>query len=198
MFLSGRPFPERDARTTGLGWAALAAAAEQVAAPPGRPRARSRPRRPHPRHSPPPRRPHDPATPPAAPTLGAAYDRSSDLGTAVGDLFTAAGHTPTGAPPTVPEIAAAFQAIAAAKGAQAKTAILEDLFRRSTPDVARGIAKILSGELRIGLRGGHLEAAIADGLRPAARRRPVGGDAHRGHRPDRAAGPRRRPRHRAR
>jgi DNA ligase-1 len=59
--------------------------------------------------------------------------------------------------------------MAAARGAAGKTPILEDLFRRSTPDVARAIAKILSGELRIGLRGGHLEAAIAQAFdRPLA------------------------------
>ena len=113
VFLSGRPFPERDARTTGLGWAALGAAAERIADG----------------HA----------------SLGAAYDRSSDLGTAVGDLFTAAGHVPAGPLPTVPETAAAFREIAAARGAAGKTPILEALFRRSTPDVARGIAKFLIG-----------------------------------------------------
>jgi len=133
VFLSGRAFPEHDARTTGLGWAAMAAAAEAVTGDAGH----------------------------AGGGIGVAYDRSSDLGTAVGDLFVAAGHVAQGESPTVPEAAAAFAGIADARGPAAKTNILADLFRRSTPDVARAIAKILSGELRIGLRGGHLEAAIA-------------------------------------
>jgi DNA ligase 1 len=130
VFLSGRAFPERDARTTRLGWAAIAAAAEEVAGPGGG-------------------------------SLGAAYDRSSDLGTAVGDLFLAAGRAPEGPPPTVPEVAAALGAIAEARGPAAKTAILVDLLRRCDADVARAVTKVLSGELRIGLRGGHLEAALA-------------------------------------
>jgi DNA ligase-1 len=166
VFLSGRPFPDREARTTGLGWAALAAAAERVATEaPGTAAERVVTAEP----ATPPATPEVPAPDPAPISLGAAYDRSSDLGTAVGDLFTAAGHTPTGTPPTITETAAAFRAMAAARGAAGKTPILEDLFRRSTPDVARAIAKILSGELRIGLRGGHLEAAIAQAFdRPLA------------------------------
>ncbi len=133
LFLSGRVFAEHDARTTGLGWAAMAATAEEVAGDAGR----------------------------ADGGIGAAYDRSSDLGTAVGDLLAAAGHVAVGEPPSVPDAAAAFAAIADARGPAAKAAILGDLFGRSTPDVARGIAKILSREPRIGMRGGHLEAAIA-------------------------------------
>src|SRR3954467_842426 len=31
VFFSGRPFPERDARTTGIGWAQIAAIAERIA-----------------------------------------------------------------------------------------------------------------------------------------------------------------------
>ena len=34
VFLAGRPFPERDARTTGIGWAAIGAVAESVAGAP--------------------------------------------------------------------------------------------------------------------------------------------------------------------
>src|SRR5262245_1488166 len=60
-YLSGRPFPERDQRKVGLGWAAISAVALQVAGKDGG-------------------------------ALGAAYDRSSDLGTAVGELFAEAGH----------------------------------------------------------------------------------------------------------
>ena len=60
VFLSGRPFPERDLRTTGLGWSAIAAAALAVAG----------------------------AGPDA---LSAAYERSSDLGTSVGELLATAG-----------------------------------------------------------------------------------------------------------
>ena len=61
----------------------------------------------------------------------------------------------------MPDVQAAFDAIAAARGAAAKAEILAALLRRSDPLVGRYVVRILSGELRIGLREGHLEAAIA-------------------------------------
>ncbi len=133
VFMAGRPFPERDARTTGLGWSAIARVVEAIA---GR----------------------------GAGALGAAYDRSSDLGQSVGDLLADARHQPVGPPLTVPEVGQAFASIAAARGPAAKSAVFGDLIRRCDPFTARAITKILSGELRIGLREGHLEAAIAKGF----------------------------------
>ena len=43
----------------------------------------------------------------------------------------------------------------------AKTAVLETLLRRASPGTAGAIVKVLGGDLRIGLREGLLEAAIA-------------------------------------
>jgi DNA ligase-1 len=131
VFLSGRPFPERDQRRTGLGWAAISSAAQQVAGS-------------------------------DAGALGAAYDRSSDLGTAVGDLLADAGHQP---PPDSPlsllEAATDFEAIAGARGTDAKRALFAGLLGRADPLTARYLTGVLAGELRIGLREGHLEAGIA-------------------------------------
>jgi ATP-dependent DNA ligase len=93
--------------------------------------------------------------------LSEAYDRHSDLGLAVADVLTLAGHAPSGPPPTLPEVAAAFEAIEAASGPARKTAILNTLLTRSDPLTAKYIVKVLGGELRIGLREGLLEAAIA-------------------------------------
>ncbi len=130
VFLAGRPFPERDARTTGIGWAAIGAVAESVAgASPG--------------------------------ALFAAYDQSSDLGTAVGELLASSGHEPSGDPPTLLDVEASFAAIAAARGAAAKAAVLAALLQRCDALSGRYVTKIVSGEPRIGLREGHLEAAIA-------------------------------------
>jgi DNA ligase-1 len=138
VFLAGRPFPERDGRTRGLGWAAMAGVAEAIAGAAGG-------------------------------GLGAAYDRSSDLATAVGDVLARAGHRPEGPPPTVAETAGTFARIAEARGAAPKAELLRELLVRSDPVVARSIVRILSGELRIGLREGHLEAAIAKAFaRPLA------------------------------
>ncbi len=130
VFMAGRPFPERDPRSTGLGWSAIARAAAAVAGV-------------------------DPGA------LSAHYDLSSDLSQAVGDLLAEAGHLPADPAPTVPEVGLAFAAMAEARGPAAKAAVLEGLLRRCDPFVARHVVKILSTELRIGLREGHLEAAVA-------------------------------------
>jgi DNA ligase-1 len=131
VFLTGRPFAEADQRAAGLGWSAIATTVTELA-----------------------------AVPRAA--LGEAYDRSSDLGLAVADVLSQAGHAPDATlAPSLYEVAAAYSAIEAASGPAAKGAILRDLLARSDPLTAKYIVKVLSGELRIGLREGLVEAAIA-------------------------------------
>jgi DNA ligase-1 len=131
VFLTGRPFAEADQRAAGLGWSAIASAVTELAGV-------------------------------SRTALGEAYDRSSDLGMAVADVLSAADHAPDPAvSPTLVEVAAAYAAIEAASGPAAKGAILRDLLGRSDPLTAKYIAKVLSGELRIGLREGLVEAAIA-------------------------------------
>jgi DNA ligase-1 len=131
VFLTGRPFAEADQRAAGLGWAAIATTVTDLA--------------------------HVPRS-----ALGEAYDRSSDLGRAVADVLTLAEHAPDpAASPSLPEVAAAYAAIEAASGPTAKSAILRDLLARADPLTAKYIVKVLSGELRIGLREGLVEAAIA-------------------------------------
>ena len=66
-----------------------------------------------------------------------------------------------GLAPSLYEVAAAYGAIEAASGPAAKGAILRDLLSRSDPLTAKYIVKVLGGELRIGLREGLVEAAIA-------------------------------------
>jgi DNA ligase-1 len=147
VFFSGRAFAESDPRAAGLGWATIADAVARVA---GVDRLE----------------------------LAAAYDRHSDLGLAVGDLMAArdaqggtGDHAVSAGPeaPTVPDVAAAFAAIEAASGPAAKSAIFEALLRRCDAITATYLVKILAGELRIGLRDGLLQAAIASAFeRPAA------------------------------
>ncbi len=93
--------------------------------------------------------------------LGEAYDRHSDLGLAVADVLAHAGHEPSGDPPSLAEVAATFEAIEAASGPARKATLLQSLLARADPATARAIVKVLGGELRIGLREGLLEAAIA-------------------------------------
>jgi DNA ligase-1 len=131
VFLTGRPFAEADQRAAGLGWSAIATTVTELA---NVPRA----------------------------ALGEAYDRSSDLGLAVADVFAQAGHAPDpAAGPSLYEVAGAYAAIEAASGPAAKGAILRDLLSRSDPLTAKYVVKVLTGELRIGLREGLVEAAIA-------------------------------------
>jgi DNA ligase 1 len=129
-FLTGRPFPERDQRTLGIGWAALAGLIEELAGAPSG-------------------------------SLGAEYNLSSDLATAVGDLLAGHEYEGVGTPPTLAEVADAFAQVAAARGAAAKREVMGQLLERCDPPTARAIVRVLSGDMRIGLRSGHLEAAIA-------------------------------------
>jgi DNA ligase-1 len=55
----------------------------------------------------------------------------------------------------------AFEKAEAESGAVARAAVLETLLRRASPGTAGAIVKVLGGDLRIGLREGLLEAAIA-------------------------------------
>jgi DNA ligase-1 len=139
VFLTGRPFPEADQRSLGIGWSGLAGAVLRIAGAPDD-------------------------------TLRAAYDRSSDIATAVTEVLGTTGHAPdSSAEPSMAEVRAAFDAIALASGPAAKARILEALLARSGPRTAGAIVKVLGGELRIGLREGLLEAAIAKAFdRPLA------------------------------
>jgi DNA ligase-1 len=131
VFLTGRPFAEGDPRAIGLGWSAVSATVAELAAVP-----RS--------------------------ALGEAYDRFSDLGLAVADVLARAGHNPDPqGSPTLPEVAATYAAIEQASGPARKSALFRDLLARADPTTAKYLVKILSGELRIGLREGLVEAAIA-------------------------------------
>jgi DNA ligase-1 len=129
VFLTGRPFPEADARAAGLGWATIAQVVTALAGT-------------------------------TAGALAEAYDRSSDLGIAVGDLLARSSRG-VGDPPTLVEVASAFAAIERGSGPAAKGAILSELLARCDPLTAKYVVKVLTGELRIGLREGLLEAAIA-------------------------------------
>jgi ATP-dependent DNA ligase len=131
VFLTGRPFAEADQRAAGLGWSAIASTVTDLG---NVPRA----------------------------ALGEAYDRSSDLGIAVADVLRTAGHAPPPeVSPTLPEVAAAFAEIEHASGPARKSVVLRALLERSDPLTAKYVVKVLGGDLRIGLREGLVEAAIA-------------------------------------
>jgi DNA ligase-1 len=89
--------------------------------------------------------------------LTAAYRKHGDLGAVAGDVF---GER-SGQGLEVLDVAHAFRQIAAAQGRAAKAAMVRDLLTRATPLEAKYIVKILTGDLRIGLKESLLEEAIA-------------------------------------
>jgi DNA ligase-1 len=131
VFFTGRPFPEADQRATGLGWATIGSAVTRAAAAP-------------------------------ADAIARAYDRSSDLGRAVADVLSLRHTQPSReTAPTLAEVADVFAAIESSSGGAAKGGLFEVLLARSDPLTGKYLVKVLTGELRIGLREGLLEAAIA-------------------------------------
>jgi DNA ligase-1 len=90
--------------------------------------------------------------------LGRIFRKHSDLGDWAGEAL--AGRTQA-EPVSLQEIEEALEAIRTARGAK-KSEPLEELVRRLDPEAARFFIKIISGELRIGLSEGLVEAAIAE------------------------------------
>jgi DNA ligase-1 len=84
--------------------------------------------------------------------------KHSDLGDWAGEALE--GRT-AGEDASLEEVAASLEAIRSAKGA-AKAAPLAALLRRIDAQAARFVVKIISGEMRIGLSEGLVEAAIAE------------------------------------
>src|SRR6202790_5465123 len=89
--------------------------------------------------------------------LTESYRRHGDLGAVAGDVLPERAGQGLG----VLEVAATFRQIAAARGPVAKAAIVRDLIARATPLEAKYIVKIMTGDLRIGLKESLVEDAIA-------------------------------------
>ncbi|HEX5578658.1 MAG TPA: ATP-dependent DNA ligase [Candidatus Limnocylindria bacterium] len=101
-----------------------------------------------------------------AAALNAAYLRHSDLGDAAAELLT--GQRPAARRLTLAAVDGAFRAMSDAPKADARVTEMARLLGRATADEARFIGRIAARELRIGLREGLLEEAIA-----AAFERPI-------------------------
>ncbi|HEX7285615.1 MAG TPA: ATP-dependent DNA ligase [Candidatus Angelobacter sp.] len=91
--------------------------------------------------------------------LTAAYRRHGDLGAAAQELLE------DGAPGkgtlTLADVAGAFSEMARTGRAEPKLKLVEDLLRRATALEAKYLIKIVTGDLRIGLRESLVEEAIA-------------------------------------
>jgi DNA ligase-1 len=90
--------------------------------------------------------------------LQAIFRKHSDIGDWAGEALE--GHTKA-EDVSLAEVEEALEAIRTARGA-AKAAPLETLLRRLHPEAARFVVKVISGEMRIGLSEGLVEAAIAE------------------------------------
>jgi DNA ligase-1 len=86
-----------------------------------------------------------------------AYRRFGDLGAVAGDVLPER----SGQGVALLQVENAFRQIAAARGPAAKAAIARDLLSRATPREAKYIIKIMTGDLRIGLKESLVEEAIA-------------------------------------
>jgi DNA ligase-1 len=111
--------------------------------------------------------------------LSAAYRRLGDLGAVAAEVLRAgrvvpeegkpvghpAGESGTSAPTQADlsaiEAEAYFRQIAKARGAAAKAALVRELLTRATPLEAKYLVKIMTGDLRIGLKESLVEEAIA-------------------------------------
>src|SRR5256885_7954478 len=90
--------------------------------------------------------------------LGTIFRRHSDLGDWAGEALD--GSTKP-EPVTLADVEASLEEIRTARGS-AKARPLESLLTRMDPESARFFIKIVSGEMRIGLSEGLVEAAIAE------------------------------------
>jgi DNA ligase 1 len=91
--------------------------------------------------------------------LTAAYRRHGDLGAAAQDVLERTA--PAKSSLSVAQLAAAFDELARTSMAARKLSLLQDLLRRATALEAKYVIKIISGDLRIGLRESLVEEAIA-------------------------------------
>jgi DNA ligase-1 len=89
--------------------------------------------------------------------LRAAYRKHGDLGAVAGEVLGERAGQGLG----VLEVLETFRQIAAARGPAAKTALVRDLLTRAMPLEAKYIVKIITGDLRIGLKESLVEEAIA-------------------------------------
>jgi DNA ligase 1 len=89
--------------------------------------------------------------------LTAAYRKHGDLGAVAGEVLPERSGQGLG----VLEAGKVFREIAVARGPAAKTALVREVLERATPLEAKYMVKIMTGDLRIGLKESLVEEAIA-------------------------------------
>jgi DNA ligase-1 len=131
VFLSGRAFPAYEERTLQVGGASLWRLLEEL------------------EHA-------------SDDQMRVAYRKHGDLGSAAFELLSARDRpAKSGRGPSIAEVRRAFDQIAATRTASAKAEIQKSLLEHSSPLAVKYILKIITGELRIGLKESLVEEAIA-------------------------------------
>ncbi|HEY6447558.1 MAG TPA: ATP-dependent DNA ligase [Acidobacteriaceae bacterium] len=103
----------------------------------------------------------------ATPTaLSSAYRRTGDIGAAAADLLY--GHAPDAPTLALADIETAFAALAEARGPAPKLRGLLDLLARATPVEAKYLIKLVTGDMRTGVKQSLVEEAIAETWPPAS------------------------------
>src|SRR5580704_3968692 len=95
------------------------------------------------------------------PELRAAYRKHGDLGSAADELLASRTRGAVPATISLADVRRAFDEIAATRTAAAKATLLKALLERATPLEAKYTLKIITGDLRIGLKESLVEEAIA-------------------------------------
>jgi DNA ligase 1 len=95
---------------------------------------------------------------PRAKDLGKAYRAHGDLGDAAEQLLS--DHS-ANAGISIAELAAGFDQIASLRNQAEKLDVLRKLFDRATPGEVKYVIKIMTGDMRIGLKESQVEEAIA-------------------------------------
>jgi DNA ligase-1 len=165
VFLSGRAFPAFDERTLQIGGSLLWKLVVELAAAQnaGAESEQQIPRRLKPAGDDKKKELERGAEAPlylsATSALDAAYRQRGDLGAAAYDVLLA--KAPASPTITLRDVRATFDQIAETRTATAKAAVLKALLERATALEAKYILKIITGELRIGLKESLVEEAIA-------------------------------------
>ncbi|HEX4580889.1 MAG TPA: ATP-dependent DNA ligase [Acidobacteriaceae bacterium] len=89
-----------------------------------------------------------------------AYRRHGDMGAAAFDLLAMKGAAEH-ATLTIEDAADSFSQLAAAKGTSPRQALLRSLLERATPLEAKYLIKLMSGDMRTGVKQAQVEEAIA-------------------------------------
>ena len=96
---------------------------------------------------------------PRTESFEAVYRKHGDLGAMTAEVLE--GQQSSKPPLSLADVRAAFEALASRRGVSQKLPALEELLRRARPLEAKYIVKIITGDLRIGLKENLVEEAVA-------------------------------------